>query len=263
MHEAAKNGHADILEMLLKAGADPSARNNYGQTPVDQGHADILEMLQKAGADPSARTNGQEHERSQTQAVLYNGHPYDRIINALEGKWYSKGGLNVPHLRELLAVNGKSTEGSRADLQERLEELMNRDFTPAGRAYEPRRGVRAAYDAKYGDGSFARVNLQEGDITEVRPGVFAYERRRGVRADYDAKYGDGSFARTNFQGVRAAFDAKYGDGSFARGNLQDGDITEVRPGVFEGNVLSAIYVIRRNNILTQNTIPWDDEETNL
>jgi hypothetical protein len=93
--------------------------------------------------------------------------------------------------------------------------------------------------------------------------VFAYERRRGVRADYDAKYGDGSFARTNFQGVRAAFDAKYGDGSFARGNLQDGDITEVRPGVFEGNVLSAIYVIRRNNILTQNTIPWDDEETNL
>jgi len=99
-------------------------------------------------------------------------HTNDRMENALEGKGYSKGGLNVKHLRKLLAANGKSTEGSRADLLERLEELMNWDFTFPLRAYKPRRGVRAAYDAKYGDGLFARYNLKEGEVQEVRPGVF-------------------------------------------------------------------------------------------
>jgi ankyrin repeat protein len=199
MYLAAQRGDADVIALLLEAGADPSVLTNSGATPVfiaaQNGNVDALAALLEAKADFSSAFEGtisnwtprkiahhnghedvvamlEEHERKQTQAVVYNGHPYDRIINALEGKWYSKGGLNVPHLRELLAVNGKSTEGSRADLQERLEELMNRAFTPAGRAHEPRRGVRAAFDAKYGDGSFARGNLQEGDITEVRPGVF-------------------------------------------------------------------------------------------
>jgi hypothetical protein len=99
-------------------------------------------------------------------------HTNDRMENALEGKSYSKGGLNVKHLRKLLAANGKSTEGSRADLLERLEELVHWDFTPLGKGYKPRKGVRAAYDAKYGDGLFAELNLKEGEVQEVRPGVF-------------------------------------------------------------------------------------------
>jgi ankyrin repeat protein len=49
LHAAAQNGDAEMTEMLLAAGADPSARTDDGQTPADlataSGHAELASRL--------------------------------------------------------------------------------------------------------------------------------------------------------------------------------------------------------------------------
>lgn len=35
LHFAAKNGHANIVNALIKAGADVNAASQYGKTPLD------------------------------------------------------------------------------------------------------------------------------------------------------------------------------------------------------------------------------------
>ena len=51
-------GAADV-RACLRAGADPDARTENGNTPLhfaaDEGHADVIETLREAGADPDAR----------------------------------------------------------------------------------------------------------------------------------------------------------------------------------------------------------------
>ena len=58
---ASNNGHTDIVEMLLKAGADVDARNKYGYTALIEAswgsHIDIVRMLLKAGADVNAQNH--------------------------------------------------------------------------------------------------------------------------------------------------------------------------------------------------------------
>jgi hypothetical protein len=48
----------ELMELLLKHGADPNATNRFGATPLQMGlhnqHSKTLELLLKAGADPNA-----------------------------------------------------------------------------------------------------------------------------------------------------------------------------------------------------------------
>lgn len=53
---AANMGHSEIVEMLLKAGADPNAKTKYyGRTPLIlaalNGHLDVVKILMNSGAD--------------------------------------------------------------------------------------------------------------------------------------------------------------------------------------------------------------------
>ena len=58
LHEAASNGHKDILKILLQAGASVNAANAEGDTPlhsaVNNGHKDILKILIASGGDVNA-----------------------------------------------------------------------------------------------------------------------------------------------------------------------------------------------------------------
>jgi len=63
LHTAASKGYGDILELLLKAGADLNARNQLGQTALHQAarqrFVPLVKALLAAGADPTVRdTNG-------------------------------------------------------------------------------------------------------------------------------------------------------------------------------------------------------------
>jgi ankyrin repeat protein len=62
---AAENGDVEIVEALLKAGADPKLKDGALQTPpiyhaVSNGHAPVAEKLLKAGADPNAKNRNGE-----------------------------------------------------------------------------------------------------------------------------------------------------------------------------------------------------------
>lgn len=64
LHYAAHQGDARIVEMLLKAGADPDARSANGTTPLMMGAmsgvAAVARALLAAGADPSLRNRNRE-----------------------------------------------------------------------------------------------------------------------------------------------------------------------------------------------------------
>jgi len=61
LHKASINGHADVVELLLKHGADADATSSNGSTPLHyaayNGHANIVKLLLENCADPSAKNN--------------------------------------------------------------------------------------------------------------------------------------------------------------------------------------------------------------
>jgi ankyrin repeat protein len=61
LHSAASGGHADIVELLLAAGAEPDPRQRHGWTPLhaaaQNGDLRSLEALLAAGADPTLQND--------------------------------------------------------------------------------------------------------------------------------------------------------------------------------------------------------------
>lgn len=53
MHEAARLGRKDLVKLLLRSGADPDPRSEYGLTPLalaaQIGHTEIMELLLQKG----------------------------------------------------------------------------------------------------------------------------------------------------------------------------------------------------------------------
>jgi hypothetical protein len=62
LHYAARNGHIEIIRLLLQNGAVVNAKNNCGSTPLhwaaSHGHVDILHLLVENGANLEAQDNG-------------------------------------------------------------------------------------------------------------------------------------------------------------------------------------------------------------
>ena len=59
LRAAAESGDVEAVNALIEAGADPSAKNFAGNTPLHyaaySGHTKVIEALLCAGADPSAK----------------------------------------------------------------------------------------------------------------------------------------------------------------------------------------------------------------
>ena len=87
MHSAVSRTHADVVRILLDAGANPNARQSAGWTPLHaaamNGDLTSVELLLAAGADPAA-TN--EEGRSVTDLANESGDDAtaDRIRSALQ-----------------------------------------------------------------------------------------------------------------------------------------------------------------------------------
>jgi len=59
LHSAASAGDAERVRELLKKGADPNVRDEYGNTPLHvaayEGHVDVVRLLLEHGADPTVK----------------------------------------------------------------------------------------------------------------------------------------------------------------------------------------------------------------
>jgi cytohesin len=68
LHGAARNGHKEVVELLLANGADINARENQSKTPlflaVEYGKKEIVELLLARGADVNAAARGAENALS-------------------------------------------------------------------------------------------------------------------------------------------------------------------------------------------------------
>jgi ankyrin repeat protein len=58
LHEAAQHGDDELVELLLSAGADPTARTDAGDTPADTaeaaGHVDVARRVRQVAVDRAA-----------------------------------------------------------------------------------------------------------------------------------------------------------------------------------------------------------------
>ena len=51
LHNAARGNHAEVVELLLAAGADPKALNKEGNTPAKEAEEeDVIQQLEKAAS---------------------------------------------------------------------------------------------------------------------------------------------------------------------------------------------------------------------
>lgn len=82
----AEHGNAPALELVLKAGADPDARDHAGLTALmdaaEAGSAACVELLLRAGADPALSLRGE------SAADLAAKHGHDSLaatLRAAEG----------------------------------------------------------------------------------------------------------------------------------------------------------------------------------
>ena len=63
MCTAAKNGHLEVVQMLLEAGADKELPNILGEPPLfaacEKGHVDIVKLLLAEGAEQKVNLEGE------------------------------------------------------------------------------------------------------------------------------------------------------------------------------------------------------------
>ncbi|WP_333638633.1 ankyrin repeat domain-containing protein [Pyrobaculum aerophilum] len=61
---AARRGEAELLTRLLNEGCSPDVQDDYGRTPLyyaaERGDVGTVDLLIKAGADPNARDRGED-----------------------------------------------------------------------------------------------------------------------------------------------------------------------------------------------------------
>uniref|UniRef100_A0A1X7U0K3 Uncharacterized protein n=1 Tax=Amphimedon queenslandica TaxID=400682 RepID=A0A1X7U0K3_AMPQE len=103
---AARKGNCDVVELLLKKGADPSHSNDYGYTALivaaEGGHYDIVQLLLNNGADLSTADN-----LGDTALVAAARVGHDEIVQLLSEEADPNTSVHTPILCDTETVSGQ------------------------------------------------------------------------------------------------------------------------------------------------------------
>ena len=88
LHNAAKNGHSEVVELLLKNRAEINALNSYDRTPLhlgaSNGYSEVVKILLKHGAKSNLRDKS--NYTPLHHAKYYREGDYEQVIALLESE---------------------------------------------------------------------------------------------------------------------------------------------------------------------------------
>ena len=77
LFEAARNGHTDVVRLLLKRGAKPNIAHDFGDTPLlmaaEDGHIEVVKLLLDGGADPNMADEDKDYPLHRAAREGYKG----------------------------------------------------------------------------------------------------------------------------------------------------------------------------------------------
>ncbi|EDQ84452.1 uncharacterized protein MONBRDRAFT_30228 [Monosiga brevicollis MX1] len=126
LHWACFNDHVEVVEMLLKHGADAKAKTNFGWTPLHwacrEGRVEVVEMLLEHGVDTDAKTDdGQTPLHTVCTPISVNR----KVIRQLLRHGADPDARDLTGARPLdLLIRGDPIE------RELIEELLGASRTP-------------------------------------------------------------------------------------------------------------------------------------
>ncbi len=146
---ACKNGHLDVVKVLLRADADPYACGDFGDTPLKiackKGHLSIIKALFNAGADPFVLSLNANDRHNLVRAIVplpYEPYfskmihhkstwrPDDLVMALLQKKpisGFSKEDLMfLPVLRRALEIFKDHKIHSRIHITQQLKDQLNK-----------------------------------------------------------------------------------------------------------------------------------------
>jgi uncharacterized protein len=137
---ASQNGHADVMEALIKGGADPKAADPAGTTPLmvaaASGHADAVKVLLDHGVD----VNAKESLRG-TTAVMFAAAANRAPVIAL----LAQHGADLTQTTKVIDLVALSTDFVRGNPQPPGQAAQGANGAPAeGQGQRGQRGAAAA-----------------------------------------------------------------------------------------------------------------------
>jgi TPR repeat protein len=192
LHLAAAGGHADVVEVLLAAGAGKDPRDGHGMTPLhlaaNVGCDEIVRLLVAAGADAEARENRQGLRPIHFAAIM--GH--DAVIATLLEAKADKNGLDAEGSSPLHCAANAGHSGV-------VKRLLN-----AGADRTLRLKGQTPLDLALQKGHLAVADLLAGKATEMSAPQTPLERERELALDVETL-----LLRLNPMGINPCRDNEY------------------------------------------------------
>lgn len=228
LHRAVLAGDADRIKAALKAGANVNARDSQGWTALlhaaDKGDSQIIELLMKAGADPSVKGPKGEspvdaaRKRYGTVEAARKKGEVPGVLALLEGKTWAKAVAED----DAAFAQARALNTSAAYAEYLASRPKGRHADEALRL-KAKRTAEEAEDAAFERASLAGTPAAFAEFLTKYPKGRHAERARRLKSKFDTRMDDLAYGRALTAGTSAAFAeylTKYPKGRHAKEALR-------------------------------------------